>query len=75
MPKLTLKEKKDLTKEEICGIIYNYILENIDLSSRKMRDDESFSSSSWSERQAFLLGQQKALYKMLDFIEPLTEEI
>lgn len=74
MAKLTLKDRKDLTSEEKSGIIINYILENIDLSSRKMREDESFGSSSWSERQAFLLGQQKALYKMLEFIKPLTEE-
>lgn len=73
MAKYTLKDKKDLTREEIYAIISIYLHENLELSSRKMQDEENFKLPAWSEYQAFHLGQKKALQKVLDFIKPLTE--
>lgn len=44
------------------------IKEDIELSLRKQRDEGNFSKPAWSEYQAYLLGEQKALNKLLSII-------
>lgn len=73
MANITFKDKKDLTRQEIYDTMVAYILENLDLSSRKMRDEANFMFPAWSEFQANQLGQQKALHKLLEFIQPLDQ--
>lgn len=70
---ISFKDKKDLTKQEIYDILNKYILDNLELSSRKIRDEENFVLSAWSEFQAFHVGQQKAFHKVLDFIQALDQ--
>lgn len=65
---LKTKEAQKYTKEEILIIIHGYIQEQLDLSNRKMLDEDNFSKSAWSEYQAFQLGTQKALSKLKLFI-------
>lgn len=63
-----LKEKENLTKEEIYAIIKSYIEEEMELSNRKMRDETNFTLASWPEFQAFHLGKLKAFNQLLNFI-------
>jgi len=65
---LKTEEAKKYTKNEILVIIHEYIVEQVELSRRKMLDDDSFSKASWSEYQAFQLGIQKAFSKIESFI-------
>lgn len=65
--------KKSLTKVEIYDIIKSYILEQIDLSSRKQRKEENFALPAWSEHQAYQLGFMKGLEKVLEFIPDLDK--
>lgn len=67
---ISLKEKKlkDYTKEEILLIIKMYILEQKELSARKMLDEDSFNKPNWETYQAYQLGYTKALNKLNDFI-------
>jgi hypothetical protein len=67
------KLKKPLTKVEIYDIIKDYILDQIDLSSRKQRSEANFDSPAWSEKQAYQLGFQKGLEKVLEFIPDLDQ--
>lgn len=66
----SLKEKqlKDYTKEEILLILSNYLLEQVELSRRKMIEESSFEKPSWSEYTAFQLGMQKAYQKVITFL-------
>lgn len=64
----SLKEKKEYSKQEILDIMKEYLVENIELSIRKCRDEDNFTLPSWSEFQAYQLGQQKAFQKLLDFL-------
>lgn len=75
MAQLSLKDKKDLTKQEIYDILMLYIHEKIDLSRRETQKEDNFSMASWSEFQAFHLGMQKAYQKLLDFIPNKKEEL
>lgn len=75
MNKLKDSEKKkiSLTKAEIYDIIRTYITEQLDLSTRKQRSEENFSLPAWSEHQAYQLGFQKGLEKLLEFIPNLDQ--
>lgn len=64
----SLKEKEKYTKEEMIVILHEYIKDQLELSHRKMLDEDSFSKPAWSEYQAFQLGFQKALNKLDSFI-------
>jgi len=67
---ISLKEKKlsEYTKEEILNIIKQYSIEQFELSQRKTLDEESFNKPSWGEYQAFQLGFQKAMIKLINFL-------
>jgi hypothetical protein len=67
---ISLKEKNlsEYTKEEILNIIKQYSIEQLELSQRKTLDEESFNKPSWSEYQAFQLGFQKAMVKLINFL-------
>lgn len=67
---ISLKEKElsGYTKEEILDIIKQYSIEQLELSQRKTLDEESFNKPSWSEYQAFQLGFQKAMVKLINFL-------
>lgn len=65
---LKTEEAKKYTKNEMILIIREYVIEQIELSRRKMLDDDSFSKASWSEYQAFQLGIQKAFSKIEAFL-------
>lgn len=62
------KEKKVLTKTQIYDILREYLAEQINLASRKQRNEENFALPAWSEFQAYQLGGIKVLEKLLDFI-------
>lgn len=66
--KLTKESIKNLTKEELCDSIGKYIKDNIEMSIRKTREEDNFSLPSWSEYQAYQLGYQKALDKVLEYL-------
>lgn len=59
---------KSLTKAQVFEEITKYLEEQIGLSQRKCMDESSFDSGSWSEKQAFQVGLQKALTKVLSHI-------
>jgi len=65
---LKTEEAKKYTKNEVILIIREYITEQIELSRRKMLDDEAFHKAAWSENQAYHLGIQKALSKIEAFL-------
>lgn len=73
----TLKEaevkKKSLTKAEIYDIIRTYTEELSSLSYRKQHNEENFALPAWAEYQAFQLGYQKALDKILEFVPNLDQ--
>lgn len=58
----------ELTKQGVIDSIRDYITEQIELSQRKSRADESFGKTAWPYYQASELGLQKAYYKLLDFL-------
>lgn len=71
---LTLNNKEiEYTKEELFIILHEYIREQLELSRRKMLDEDNFGKPAWSEYQAYQLGFQKALTKLDSFI-PMTPE-
>ena len=75
----TLKEAvandKNLTNQQIYDIIRNYILEQINLASRKQRSEDSFKIPAWAEYQAYQLGIIKGFEKLLEFVpESSTKE-
>ena len=65
---LTTEKVKEYSKQELLLVVKEYILEQIDLTERKLLDEESFNKPSWSEYQAFQLGIQKAFSKIEVFI-------
>lgn len=67
------KLKKLLTKAEIYDIIRSYVQDQIDLSSRKQKSEKNFSLPSWPEHQAYQLGIQEGLEKVLEFIPNLDQ--
>ena len=71
---LTTEKVKEYSKQELLLVVKEYILEQIDLTERKLLDEDSFNKPSWSEYNAFLLGSKKAFKKVLTFI-PDQEEI
>jgi hypothetical protein len=72
MYKLTKEDVVRNTKEELLLSLSSYLEEQINLSVRKTRDEDSFSIPSWAEYQAYHLGMQKAFYKVIEFL-PLTK--
>lgn len=66
--KKSFKDKEILTNTEIYDIIRSYILEQVDLASRKQRSEDNFSLPAWSEFQAHQLGIIKGLEKILDYV-------
>lgn len=68
------KNIKDCTtKEEVFIYLRNWIRENKDLLYRKMETEDTFEKPSWSEYQAFLLGNLRFLSKIENII-PDQEE-
>lgn len=65
---LKSKEFNKYSKEEVVTILKLFIKEQLELSTRKMLDDECFNKPSWSEYQAYQLGFHKALTKINTFI-------
>lgn len=65
---LKSEKAKSLTKKQVFLELKKYIQEQIDLSNRKMLDEDNFSLSAWSEHQAFQLGFQKAFLKLYNLI-------
>lgn len=68
------KEQIEFSKEILASAhvlerLAEIIKDDIETSQRKMRDEANFSDASWSKYQAFLLGEQKTLYKILNLIE------
>jgi hypothetical protein len=61
---LKSESARELSKREVFLELRKYIQEQIDLSNRKMMEEENFSLPSWSEYQAYQLGFQKAFLKL-----------
>lgn len=61
---LKSEKARELSKREVFLELRKYIQEQIDLSNRKMLEEENFSLPSWSEYQAYQLGFQKAFLKL-----------
>lgn len=76
MPK-SLKEAvakgEVLTSQQVYDIIRNYIQEQVDLAQREMLSKDNFDKPSWSEFQAYQLGNIKGLIKVLDFVPNLDQ--
>jgi len=62
------QEDNKLTKEEVYLFLIKFLKEELAISTRNSLSEESFTLPSWSEYQAFQLGQQKALSKILKLI-------
>lgn len=65
---LKSEKAKNLTKSQALTEIKLYLEEQIELSRRKMLDEDNFTLPSWSEHQAFQLGFQKAFQKLNNLI-------
>ena len=64
-----LKEKDSkLSKEDIYLFLTSYCSEELETSRRKSCSEESFASPAWSEYQAYQLGMQKAMQKILNLL-------
>lgn len=63
---LKSEKAKDLTKREVFILIRDFLDEQIDLSRRKVLQEDNFTLPSWSEFQAYQLGVQKAFIKLKD---------
>jgi hypothetical protein len=63
---LKSEKAKDLTKREVFILIREFLDEQIDLSRRKVLQEDNFTLPSWSEFQAYQLGVQKAFIKLKD---------
>ena len=64
-----LKEKDSkLTKEEIYLFLTSYCSDELETSRRKSCSEESFANPAWAEYQAYQLGVQKAVQKILNLI-------
>ena len=61
---LKTKEGKALSKQEAFQLIKEYLDEQVELSRRKMVDEEIFNVPAHSEYIAFQLGLQKAFLKL-----------
>ena len=61
------KEKK-YSKHEVYLLLSSYCNENIEESLKEMRSKTKFSLPAWSEHQAYQLGYQAALEKVLSFL-------
>tara|TARA_R110000824_G_scaffold220060_1_gene407057 strand:- start:623 stop:847 length:225 start_codon:yes stop_codon:yes gene_type:complete len=61
---LKSEKGKSLTKKETLELIKEYLDEQLELSRRKMVDEEIFNMPSYSEYLAFQLGLQKAFNKV-----------
>ena len=64
---MNLKEKT-LTKQQVFEELRNWLEEQVSVSLRKCRSEESFKGSNWSELMAFQLGYQKLAVKLLELI-------
>jgi len=67
------KEKADFDRDWAAAQpalkkLADLLRDDIETSQRKQRDEVNFSKPAWSEYQAHLLGEQKALYKVLAII-------
>jgi len=71
--KEALAEGTVLTTTQVYDIIRKYLEGQFDYSQREMLDKDGFDSPAWSERQAYLLGNMKAIQKLLDFIPNLDQ--
>lgn len=65
---LKLLNSKDLSRSQAFSLLKEYLSEQIDLSVRKVVNEENFSLPSWSEYQAYQLGNIKACQKLLSII-------
>ena len=65
---LKSKTGKALSKSEAFRLIKEYLDEQVELSRRKMVDEEVFNMPSHSEYIAFQLGLQKAFLKLNNLI-------
>lgn len=65
---LKSEKARELSKREVFLELRKYIQEQIDLSNRKMLEEENFSLPSWSEYQAYQLGFQKAFLKLYNLL-------
>lgn len=65
---LKSEKAKELSKSQVFFELRKYLKEQIDLSQRKTLDEASFDKPSWSEYQAYQLGIQKSLSKLVNLI-------
>jgi hypothetical protein len=66
--KLSKEDFNKLTKQELYDILTTYIKEAIDTSVRETRSKVSFDKPNWAEYQAYQLGYQQGLVKLLDYL-------
>jgi len=65
---LKSEKAKELSKSQVFSELRKYLKEQIELSQRKTFDEDSFNKPSWSEYQAYQLGIQKSLNKLVNLI-------
>jgi hypothetical protein len=70
--KLKEKDTSKLTKEEVYDFLIKYLEEQISLSERTTRNEESFDTPNWALHQAYHVGMQKAFTRVKELI-PLTK--
>jgi len=70
--KLKEKDTSKLTKEEVYDFLIKYLEDQISLSERITRNEESFDTPNWALQQAYQMGMQKAYTRVKDLI-PLTK--
>ena len=66
--KLKTEAYNDLTKRGVIDEIRKFTQDQLDLCRRQMLNDEAYSKAAWPYYQASVLGQQKALLKLLDYL-------
>tara|TARA_R110002020_G_scaffold455772_1_gene671995 strand:- start:1765 stop:2001 length:237 start_codon:yes stop_codon:yes gene_type:complete len=59
---------KELSKQECFKLLKEYLDEQVELSRRKMVDEEIYTMPAYSEYIAFQLGLQKAFLKLNNLI-------
>lgn len=61
------------SKEEAYLILKEFLLSQIELSQRKVIDENTFEIPNWALLQAYQAGVQKALTKVLEYIPDQAE--
>lgn len=62
-------EKRLTLVKDVFNVLEDLLKEDLEVSNRKIKDEENFTLPAWSEYQAYHLGMQKQAEKILNLIK------